>query len=300
MPRLIISLTTDEIHMRDLRTIRIFLAVLFLAAAVVYLFVGSGVTPLAAVAKRVQIVPSMLVMTLGATGFWLVATFVCGRIYCSSVCPVGALQDSATWLRRKLSAIPVFARLRWPKGGRHIFGAYRYRHVGKMRWLFLLAYTVCLLLGIYWLATVVEPWNMMRSAARATNPYINPSLLIFASDAALGGAFGCLSLFIVRLIALLGGRRFCTDVCPIGTALGIVARYSIYQIEIDPDRCTNCMRCEEVCKTEGIKVAGRFVDNERCVRCFNCLKVCADDAINLQRNRNQRVNPLMMRKRVKN
>ena len=60
------------------------------------------------------------------------------------------------------------------------------------------------------------------------------------------------------------------------------------------------MRCEEVCKTEGIKVAGRFVDNERCVRCFNCLKVCADDAINLQRNRNQRVNPLMMRKGVKN
>lgn len=286
--------------MRDLRTIRIFLAVLFLAATVVYLFVGSGLTPVVGLAKRVQIIPSMLVMTMGATGFWLVATFVLGRVYCSTVCPVGALQDSANWLRRRLSGFTLLSRLRWPGSRRHLFGSYRYRRAGKLRWLFLLAYTVCLLLGIYWLATIVEPWNMMRSAARATNPFISPGMLIFATDAALGAGFGCGVLFCVWLAALLWGRPFCTEVCPIGTALGFVARYSIYQIEIDPDRCTNCMRCEEVCKTEGIKVVGRYVDNERCVRCFDCLKVCADNAINLQRNRNQRVNPLMMRRDVKN
>lgn len=56
------------------------------------------------------------------------------------------------------------------------------------------------------------------------------------------------------------------------------------------------MRCEEICKTQSIKVAGRYVDNERCVRCFDCLKVCADDAINLQRTRNRRINPLMKKR----
>lgn len=279
--------------MRDLRTIRIFLAVLFLAASVAYLFIGSGLTPVASVAKSVQIVPSALGMTMGATGFWLVATFVFGRVYCSSVCPVGALQDSASWLRRKLGKIPMFRRLRNPLTRRRIFGPYRYRRTGTLRWLVLLGYVVCLILGLLWLATVVEPWNMMRSAARATNPHADAGWLIFAGNAAVGALFGCLVLAIVWLTALLYGRRFCTEVCPIGTALGVVSRFSLYHIEIDPDRCTNCMRCEEVCKTEGIKVVGRYVDNERCVRCFDCLKVCADDAINFQRNRNQRVNPLM-------
>lgn len=279
--------------MRDLRTIRIFLAVLFLAASVAWLFIGTGVTPIASLARKAQIIPSALAMTMGATGFWLVATFVFGRLYCSTVCPVGTLQDSATWLRRKLARFPVLARLRMPGSRRRVLAPYRYRQKGRWRWLVLLAYAVCLVLGIYWLATTVEPWSMMRSASRATNPYVNPAKLIFPTDAALGAVFGCVVLCLVWLTALWRGRRFCTEVCPIGTALGAVSRYSLYHIEIDPDRCTNCMRCEEVCKTEGIKVVGRYVDNERCVRCFDCLKVCADDAINFQRNRNQRVNPLM-------
>lgn len=279
--------------MRDLRTIRIFLAVLFLAASVAYLFIGSGLTPVAAVAKRVQIIPSALGMTMGATGFWLVATFVLGRVYCSTVCPVGALQDSASWLRRKFAGVPALARLRFPISRRHIFAPYSYRRASRIKWFFLLGYVVCLILGLLWLATTIEPWNMMRSAARVSNPAANAGWLIFAADAAIGAAFGCGLLFCIWMVALLYGRRFCTEICPIGTVLGAVAKFSIYHIEIDPDRCTNCMRCEEVCKTEGIEVVGRYVDNERCVRCFDCLKVCADNAINFQITRNQRVNPLM-------
>lgn len=269
------------------------MAVLFFAATVAWLFTVSGLTPVASLSRKVQIIPSALAMSMGATGFWLVVTFVFGRIYCSTVCPVGALQDSATWLRRRLGTIPAFARLRSPISRRRVFAPYRYRLAAKMRWLVLLAYVVCLILGLLWLARIVEPWNMMRSAARVSNPHLNSTNLIFAADAALGAAFGLGVLCCVWIVALLKGRRFCTDVCPIGTALGAISKVALYHIEIDPDRCTNCMRCEDVCKTQGIKVVGRYVDNERCVRCFDCLKVCADEAINLQRNRNQRVNPLM-------
>lgn len=279
--------------MRDLRTIRICLTIFFLVASIAYLFIGRGLNPVVSLAPKAQIVPSMLIMTMGATGFWLVATFFLGRIYCSTVCPVGGLQDSATWLRRIMVKIKFFSRIRKPFGRGSLFAPYSYRKSSPLRWLWLSVYTVCLLLGLYWLATLIEPWSMMRSAARISNPYISGRLLIFAGNAAIGACYGCLILFIVWLWALCSGRRFCTDVCPIGTVLGAVSRFSLYHIEIDPDRCTNCMRCEEVCKTQGIKVVGRYVDNERCVRCFDCLKVCADDAINFQRNRNQRVNPLM-------
>ena len=279
--------------MRDLRTIRIFISVLFFAAAVGYLFIGSGVTSPAAIAKETQIVPSALVMTMGAAGFWLVATFVLGRVYCSTVCQVGTLQDSATWLRRRLMRLQMRRRRAGRMARKPMLRPYSYRIAGRWRGLVLLAYVVCLLLGLIALATLIEPWNMMRSAARFTNSEANASWLIFAGESLIGAVVGDLMLAIVWIWALLRGRAFCTEVCPIGTVLGTVSRFSLYQIEIDPDRCTNCMRCEEVCKTSGIKVAERFVDNERCVRCFDCLKVCSDDAIRLQRNRNQRVNPLM-------
>lgn len=283
--------------MRDLRTIRIFLASLFIAAAAAYLFIGSGITPVAMGAEKVQIIPSMLTMTMGATGFWLVATFVFGRIYCSTVCPVGALQDSATWLRRRLGASKTFGRLRLRRGARPIFAPFRYRNAGKWRGVVLLAYTLCLLLGLMAFATIIEPWNMLRSAARATNAGACAPWLIASGHVMLGAAFALAVLLAVWIAALIGGRRFCTEICPIGTLLGAVSHVAIYRIEIDPDRCTNCMRCEEVCKTEGIKVAGRYVDNERCVRCFDCLKVCPDDAINFQRGRNRRITPLL-RKRL--
>lgn len=279
--------------MRDLRTIRIFLSLLFLAAAVAALFMGRGVNPLVAGAEKVQIIPSALAMTMGATGFWLVATFMFGRIYCSTVCPVGTFQDSATWLRLRL--LRHHAR-RCRRGSRIAIRPFRYRKAGRLRFAVLFAYAACLLLGMTGVAAIVEPWNMMRGAARATNPDAASRLLLFSAHAAIGVAFAAAVLLAVWIAALWGGRRFCTEICPIGTMLGCVSRFSIYHIEIDPERCTSCMRCEEICKTQSIKVAGRYVDNERCVRCFDCLKVCADDAINLQRTRNRRINPLMKKR----
>lgn len=279
--------------MRDLRTIRIFLTVVFFAAALVYLFIGSGVTPMASVAVKVQIIPSALGMTMGATGFWLVATFMLGRVYCSTVCPVGALQDSASWLRRRLWRVKRLRGVRFPWNARRVFAPYSYRERSRFGGMVLLAYAVCLLLGMITLASLLEPWNMMRSAARLTNPEADAGWLILAGRVATGGAIGMAVLLAIWLIALADGRFFCTEICPVGTVLGAVSRFSFYHIEIDPDRCTNCMRCEGTCKSRCIHVAERIVDNERCVRCFDCLKVCADDAIRLQRNRNQRATPLL-------
>ena len=264
-----------------------------MVASIAYLFVGETVNPMAGLAETVQIIPSALAAAIGATAFWLVATFIFGRIYCSSVCPVGTLQDSATWLRRR-----ILKRMeRRGATGRgawlHPFG---YARAGRVRGFVLLVYVVLLLVGITSLATVVEPWNMFRSAARATNPEANAEWLVFAGNATYGAVFGLAVLAGVWIWALFQGRGFCTEVCPIGTVLGEISDRAIYHIEIDPDKCVNCMKCEEVCKTRGIKVVSRYVDNARCVRWFDCLKVCSDDAIHYQRNRNRRATPLFRRR----
>lgn len=284
--------------MNDLRTIRIFLSVIFLAASISYLFIGVDVNPMAQISLKMQIIPSALSMTIGATSLWLVATFLLGRIYCSSVCPVGALQDSATWLRRKLTGLKFVKRVRIGVNHRLLFPPFRYKRPRSLRKYILVIYAGFLLLGLITFAALLEPWNMMRAAARLTNHQGAEEWkwLFFAGNVVIGGIIGMLILFAIWLWALFAGRRFCVEVCPIGTILGYISYRAIYQIEIDPDRCTNCLRCEEVCKSGSIKIVSRYVDNGNCVRCFDCLKVCGDNAIRYQRNRNRRSNPLLQRR----
>lgn len=279
--------------MKDLRTIRIFLAVIFFAASAAYLFIGRGVNPMAQAAMHVQIIPSALAATIGATGFWLVATFMFGRIYCSTVCPVGTWQDSAVRIRRLLRRCADRSRSR---SAARLLPPFSYRPRWRWRPLVLIAYLVCLILGLFAVAALLEPWRIMQAAASAVNPdAADPSLRLFAGNAILGTVIAGATLLAIWIWALLRGRRFCTDVCPIGTLLGCVSEHSVYHIEIDPDRCVNCMRCEEACRSEAIKVVGRHVDNARCVRCFDCLKVCPNYAIRFQHNRNRRATPLLRR-----
>lgn len=269
---------------------------IFFAATVALLFVGRGLIPMASAAAKVQIVPSALAATIGATGFWLVATIVFGRIYCSTVCPMGAIQDSANWLRRQIRAV-LRARgvlVRSPFTGRLMLRSYSFRPRWRGRKVILFIYLALLLAGASSLACLLEPWRILKAAAADVNPALSghPGMMI-VGDTTFGVVYGIVVTFGIWLSALLHGRRFCTNVCPIGTVLECVAERSVYRIEIDPDRCVNCMRCEAICKAEAIDVSARLVDNGRCVRCFDCLKVCNDDAIRLQRGNNRRANPLL-------
>ena len=88
--------------MKHIRIFRIFLAIMFFAAAVAYLCIGPHAHPMAVVSEKSQIILSMITVTLGATIAWLILTFFFGRIYCSTVCPVGSITDFFARIGRKL------------------------------------------------------------------------------------------------------------------------------------------------------------------------------------------------------
>lgn len=270
--------------MKGLRTIRIILSVVFFTAAVAYLALALTANPLAKAAARVQIVPSMLATTMGMTIVWIVISFLLGRVYCSTVCPIGTLQDIFIRLGR------VVPRFRRPG---------HYRPASRVRWHVLAIYVICLILGVSAINYWIEPWNMMRNiCSLANDEAVGPTWTTLGIGSAAGMASGVISLLILAVCALFTGRGFCTAICPIGTALGSFNSFTLYHIEIDPDMCISCMKCEDVCKSHCVKVVGRYVDNSRCVRCFDCLAVCPNDAIRLQANRNRPATPLL-RKRIK-
>lgn len=265
--------------MKQLRVIRVFLAALFFAAASAYLMIGPRVHPLAAVSFKSQVVLSAVSVSIGAALVWLVLTFLFGRIYCSTVCPIGTLSD-------------IFIRLRKyvPRLNRPF--SYRPRRVWSVH--VLLGYLICLTTGLVAVPYLVEPWNIMRNIASAVNPSaVETTWIALGLGAVTGVAAGIISLLLIAVWSAVAGRGFCTDFCPMGTAMGLLHEHTLYHIEIDPDRCTSCGLCEDVCKSQCIKTVSRYVDNSRCVRCFDCVAKCPEEAIRFQQNRNRRVTPLM-------
>lgn len=267
--------------MKNLRRIRIAMSVLMLIAAVGLLVFNSTLLPCRYV-EKLQLIPLLLGETVGITLFWVMVTVLFGRIYCSFVCPVGALQDVVAGIRRR---IPRLRRAGF------------YREPMKVRYHVLIIYFVCLLLSFAAVPLLIEPWSIMRNIAQTVNPGPMQAMWIrFGLNAATGVVAGIASLVMLLVWSWFSGRDFCNVVCPIGTALGmLVDRNVIYHIEIDPDRCTSCMKCEEECKSGCIKVVSRYVDNSRCVRCFDCVANCPEKAIRYQINRNRPATPLMRR-----
>lgn len=265
--------------MKDLRTIRIFLSALFFAGSVAYLAIGSDVHPMARMVEKAQIVPSLIAVGMGTILVWIALTFVFGRIYCSTVCPIGTYQDIFMTLRRR---IPWLDR------------PFSYRPPGPMRYQIVAIYAVCLLAGVTAVPLWLEPWNMMRNICAAIHPTAETAAwLTLGVGMGTGVVAGIFAAILLALCALFTGRGFCTDICPIGIALGSLHDFTLLHIEIDPDKCVNCLRCEDVCKSHCIRVSERRVDNSRCVRCFDCLKVCPNDAIRYQAQHNRRGTPLI-------
>ncbi|MBO4965405.1 MAG: 4Fe-4S binding protein [Muribaculaceae bacterium] len=265
--------------MKNLRTIRILLATVAFAATVAYLVFGLSEHPVTRAVAEAQIVPSLMAETAGVTLFWLIMTWLFGRVYCAVICPVGTLQDLAAPLRKY-----------FPGARKN----YRFKSAKKIRNHIFIVYLLCLVIGVTVVPIVIEPWNIMRSISSIANADASAELWTgLGLGVGVGILAGVISLLLILLSAIYFGRDFCNVICPVGTALSLVGSSALYHIEIDPDKCSGCLKCEEICQASCIKVTDRYVDNARCIRCFDCIAECPDGAIRYQRGRNRAATPLL-------
>lgn len=265
--------------MKKLLLIRWILALAVLLLGGMYLLMGLSPKSFPSLSERVQIIPSLVATGIGVILFWMVITIIYGRIYCGWICPIGTVTDLACRLRRFL-----------PERRR----AFRYRPRLKSRYPVLALYLAALVAGIAVVPALIEPWNLFRNVAGLLRPEASAAgLSTLGAGIGTGLLAGALSLLLVLLCAIFTGRGFCTGICPVGTLLQIASSNSSWRVEIDPDRCTACMKCEEVCPAGCVKVVGRYVDDSRCVRCMECVGRCPERAIRYQPTRNRAATPLL-------
>lgn len=234
-------------------------------------------------ACQLQLMPALLSLAAGVCLFWLVVTLLVGRVYCSTVCPLGVVQDVAgrlgKWLRRNRDGS---------------LGPYRYsRAENRMRYVILGVVVICVLARQMFLPEIIDPYLVYANIVNIVSPVSDTFLGEVVLPGVTGMALSVVTLLVVAALAFKNGRTFCNTICPVGSALSIASRISLYQLEIDPDTCTNCGRCEDVCKASCIDSKAHTIDYSRCVLCMNCTAACGDSAIRFTANRKRLSTPLM-------
>ncbi len=259
---------------RSVRIVRIIVSLIAMGVPTWALIAGYD-----SVFVRMQILTALLSGVALCLVFWAVVTLVYGRIYCSTVCPMGTLMDC-------VSAASRTAR-RQRRNYRYAAPSRRTRVV------FLLLTFVTLLSGSALVTTLLDPYS---AYARMVEELVVRPLGLGDGPvrfAAASLSVAILTALVIICVAWRHGRLLCNSICPVGTVLGYGSRRSYFHIEIDPDRCILCGECERVCKAQCIKLPEKLVDTSRCVVCFNCTAACPNQAISYKSGRYRLGMPLM-------
>lgn len=236
---------------------------------------------------EIQFLPAVLALNVGVILFLVLLTLVCGRIYCSVICPLGVFQDAIAWLGRRTKK-----RRKLPYSYSPALSWLRYGVLG--------IFIIALVMGIGALVALLAPYS---SYGRIANNLFQPlwqwgnNYFAYLAERADSYAFyevdvwmKSMPTFIIAVATLLlllvlagrNGRTYCNTICPVGTVLGVLSRYSLFRITIDTEKCNNCSLCSRKCKAACINSKKHQIDYSRCVACMSCIDSCKHGAISYQ------------------
>lgn len=178
-------------------------------------------------------------------------SLIVGRSFCSWVCPVNIVTDSAAWIRRTNFSDKGQKYLKLPRSIRY--------------YVIVLALILTAVLGV----AAYEVINPIGIAVRG---------VVFGFG--VGGTV-LLMIFLFDLFVLKNG--FCGHLCPVGGIYSLISKYRLLKVRLDNDKCTSCMDCKVVCpEVQVLAIVGKESGNisqGACTNCGRCIEVCEDDAL---------------------
>lgn len=202
-----------------------------------------------------MVVAGAVVATDLLIGVGVVALFyfiVGGRAFCSWVCPVNIITDSANYLRRlfdidraQVTKQPITRNMRY--------------------WILGLSLIVSAFMGIA-AFEFISPISMLHRG------------IVFG----MGFGWAAIALiFLFDLFVLKNG--WCGHVCPLGGFYSLLGKFSFIRVHHSEENCTLCMKCKIVCpEKQVLHMIGKEsipVLSGECTNCARCIEVCDDDAL---------------------
>ena len=260
-------------------------AVVFLLITFLFLDFTGTLHPLCGWLAKVQFLPAVLSLNLAVILALLLLTLLFGRLYCSVICPLGILQDLIARMGRKV------------KKNRYTYS----RPKNWLRYTLLAIFILSLFMGLGAVVALLAPYS---SYGRIATHLLAPlwqwgnNLLALIAEHYESYAFYSVEVWIkswvslavaaatligVGILAWRNGRTYCNTLCPVGTFLGFIARFSLLKPVIDTSKCNTCGRCARNCKAACIDSKNHQIDYSRCVACMNCINTCTKGAISYRK-----------------
>ena len=216
-----------------------------------------GVLPLSDPYMQLQSLAAGLTPALpaliGAGLVLLLYVIIGGRAYCSWVCPVNVVTDSAHWLREKA-------------------GLTRDRKLDRRSRLVILAATF-----VTAALTGTIAWE-----------FVNP-VSIMQRGLITGVGLGWGIVLAVFLLDLFVARRaWCSHLCPVGAFYGVVGRLSLTRVAATRrSACTDCGACFNICPEPHVIVpalkgtGSPAILSGDCLNCGACIDSCPVDVFRM-------------------
>ncbi|MFP4501805.1 MAG: 4Fe-4S dicluster domain-containing protein [Candidatus Hydrogenedentota bacterium] len=249
------------------------------------------------VSRLLEMDPLVALSTIISTGYvyrflgWslliVALTFLFGRVFCNWICPYGTLHQFTGWLFNT-------------RNGKERIESNRYRTMYVFKYGLLGVFLIMAAMGSLQIGLLDPICLMYRTFATVIAPVMDGGLdtasstmqamnlnplwldnLKFApgvDDRIFVGSFW-IGVMIFGLVAmnLFIPRFFCRALCPLGALLGVMSRYSVFRINRDVHKCTDCNLCLTRC--EGASDPQGILRQSECFSCMNCIDDCPEDAL---------------------
>jgi ferredoxin-type protein NapH len=228
-----------------------------------------GETPFCHLVIPVTLIPAALTKTIifpghllngfapiaGMFVIWLGASLVLGRGWCSWVCFFGGLDEGCSRLRKKA----------------------RIKSIDK-KWTYL---PHAVLLGIVLTSALAMspmycewlcPFKAVTEFAAVTSFKILVQTVLF----------GSLFLALVIVLPILTRRRIqCGLFCPFASFQSFTNKTNVFEVSIDPEKCTECGHCIKTCPTFSLDEESVEKGRARlsCTKCGHCVDHCPKQAV---------------------
>jgi polyferredoxin len=228
----------------------------------------------------------------------LAITLVFGRVFCGWICPFGTLHHFFGWI------------LPSTKGrGAHRVEANKTHGYQRIKYYLMYAFLLSAVAG----SAIGGLFDPICIAVRAIGLGVIPAAQ-YVTGRGLGGVqdipvrpiqsaadhtqdalattvwqshqfyFHQTWLIVFLLVAVLFMNRFiprfwCRVLCPLGSFLGVFAKFALFGMEKDHAKCTDCNLCLVNCQGADSPQGGVKWRQDECHMCLNCETACPEDVI---------------------
>ncbi len=184
----------------------------------------------------------------------IIMTILFKRVFCSHICPLGAVFEWTGMLSRKMGW-----KWRMPRRADIYMKSLKY---------------------IVVIAVLAVTYKYAELYFRDFDPYY----VIFTAGTGHGiERFGIPFTVIILLVSLFIPLFFCRYLCPLAASLAPFGKFGLVSVTRNTQTCTNCKLCDKACEW-GITVSERTtVHSPECSNCQDCIRECpVPDALTLR------------------